>query len=95
MNPYVLLKPVITEKALQMAKLSNAYTFYVDPRADKREIKEAIEAGFDVKVLDLKTVSLPGINKRTGRRRIVKNVPGRKKAIAVLPEGQKIELFDL
>ncbi len=95
MNPYVLLKPVITEKALQMAKLNNAYTFYVDPRADKREIKEAIEAGFEVKVLDLKTVSLPGNNKRTGKRRIVKNVPGRKKAIAVLPEGQKIELFDL
>jgi len=95
MNPYVLLKPVITEKALHMAKTANAYTFYVDPRADKRAIKEAIEAGFGVKVLDLKTVALPGVVKRTGKRRIVVKGAGRKKAIAVLPEGQKIELFDL
>jgi large subunit ribosomal protein L23 len=95
MNPYVLIKPVITEKSLQMVKDSNAYTFYVDPRADKREIREAIEAGFEVNVIDLKTVSLPSGSKRTGRRRITKNVPVRKKAIAFLPAGQKIELFDL
>jgi len=95
MNPYVLLKPVITEKSLQMAKEENSFTFYVDPRADKRAIKEAIEAAFEVKVLDLKTISLPGGSKRTGRRRIVRHVPARKKAIAVLPAGQKIELFDL
>ncbi len=95
MNPYVLIKPVITEKSLQMAKESNAYTFYVDPRADKREIKEAIEVGFDVKVIDLKTISLPATSRKTGRRRLIKNVPGRKKAVAFLPEGQKIEIFDL
>lgn len=95
MNPYVLLKPVITEKSLQMAKEENAFTFYVDPRADKRAIKQAIEEGFQVKVLDLKTISLPASEKRTGRRRLVRRLPGRKKAIAVLPAGQKIELFDL
>lgn len=95
MNPYVLIKPVITEKSLQMVAQNNAYSFYVDPKADKKEIKEAIELAFEVKVLDLKTVSLPSASKRTGRRRIKKNVPGRKKAIAILPVGQKIELFDL
>lgn len=95
MNPYVLIKPVITEKSLQMVKENNAYTFYVDPTADKREIKEALEVGFGVKVKDLKTVSLPARNKRTGKRRLVKNAPARKKAVAILPEGQKIELFDL
>jgi len=95
MNPYVLIKPVITEKSLQMAKEENSFTFYVDPSADKRAIKQAIEAAFEVKVLDLKTISLPGEQKRTGRRRITRNVPARKKAIAVLPAGQKIELFDL
>lgn len=95
MNPYVLLKPVITEKALQMAKEANAYTFYVDPSADKRAIKQAIEVGFGVKVVDLKTVALPGLTKRTGKRRTAQKGTARKKAIAVLPEGQKIELFDL
>jgi large subunit ribosomal protein L23 len=95
MNPYVLLKPVITEKALAMAKEANAYTFYVDRGADKRAIKQAIEIGFGVKVIDLKTVALPGVTKRTGSRRIVQKTSPRKKAIAVLPAGQKIELFDL
>lgn len=95
MNPYVLVKPVITEKSLQMVAEHNGYTFYVDPTADKRAIKEAIEFGFNVKVMELKTVSLPAQNKRTGRRRLQKNAPARKKAIAILPEGQKIELFDL
>lgn len=95
MNPYVILSPVITEKALRMAKEENAFTFYVDPRADKREIKEAIEKGFNVTVKDLKTVKLPGKEKRTGSRRKPSLQPEKKKAIIVLPEGQKIELFDL
>ena len=95
MNPYVLLKPVITEKALQMAKTANAYTFAVDPKANKRDIKQAIEEGFGVKVIDIKTVSLPGGTKRTGKKRQSVALKTRKKAIVVLPAGQKIELFDL
>lgn len=95
MNPYVILAPVITEKSLRMAKEENAFTFYVDPRADKREIKEAIEKGFNVTVKDLKTVKLPSKEKRTGSRRKPTMLAEKKKAIIVLPEGQKIELFDL
>lgn len=95
MNSYVLAKPVITEKALAMAKNANAYTFAVSPKAGKREIKQAIEQTFGVTVIDLKTVTLPARRQRTGRRRIISAVPSRKKAIAVLPAGQKIALFDL
>ncbi len=94
-NPYVIIAPVITEKSLRMAKEENAFTFYVDSGADKPEIKKAIEAGFNVTVSDIKTVRVPGKIKRTGsKRRPVKQTP-RKKAIIVLPAGQKIELFDL
>lgn len=95
MNPYVILKPVITEKSLRMAKEENSFTFYVDPRADKRAIKEAIEAGYGVTVKDLKTVHLPGKTKRTGSKRRSQRQPDLKKAIVILPEGQKIPVFDL
>lgn len=95
MNPYVILSPVITEKSLRMAKEENSFTFYVDPRADKREIKEAIEAAYEVTVKDLKTVRVPGKTKRTGRKRMPTASNDRKKAIILLPEGQKIDLFDL
>jgi large subunit ribosomal protein L23 len=95
MNPYVILKPVITEKSLRMAKEENSFTFYVDPRADKRAIKEAIETGYSVTVQDLKTVHLPGKTKRTGSKRRSQRQPDLKKAIVILPKGQKIPVFDL
>lgn len=95
MNPYVIIKPVITEKSLRMAREENAYTFYVDPRADKREIRRAIEVAYGVEIVDLKTIRLPGKVKRTGKKRVSNQQPDRKKAIALLPQGQKIESFDL
>ncbi len=94
-NPYVVIAPVITEKSLLMAKEENAFTFYVDPSADKTEIKKAIEAGFGVHVSDIKTVKVPGKVKRTGSKRRPSTKADRKKAIIVLPPGEKIELFDL
>lgn len=95
MNPFVLIRPVITEKSLQMAKGSNAYTFLVDPQADKVAIRRAIEAAYKVDVVDLKTITLPGGSKRTGKKRLRVGVAPRKKAVALLPAGQKIEAFDL
>lgn len=95
MNPYVLLRPVMTEKSILMAKEGNAYTFFVDPKADKRQIRQAVEAAYGVKVLDLKTVMLPSQNKRTGKRRLRTTLPARKKAIVILPEGQKLEMFEV
>lgn len=95
MNPYAIIKPVITEKSLQMAKQENAFTFYVDPRADKREIKTAIEVAYEVDVKNIKTVRVPGKTKRTGSKRMPTRMPDRKKAIIFLPEGQKIDVFEL
>lgn len=95
MNPYAILKPVVTEKSLRMAREENAFTFYVDPRSDKREIREAIQVAYGVTVTDLKTVRLPGKSKRTGKRRLAQTAPDRKKAIVFLQAGQKIDVFDL
>lgn len=95
MNPYVIIRPVITEKSLAMAKNTNAYTFLVDPRADKITIRRAIEAAYNVTILDLKTITLPSGVKKTGKKRVRTVIPARKKAVALLPTGQKIEAFDL
>lgn len=95
MNPFVLIRPVISEKSLLMAKETNAYTFLVDPKADKITLRRAIEATYKVTVLDLKTITLPGQVKRTGKKRLKVAQPPRKKAVALLAKGQKIEAFDL
>lgn len=95
MNPFVLIRPVITEKSLQMVKQSNAYTFLVDPQADKTAIRAAIKAAYKVDILDLKTITLPGGSKRTGKKRVRVGMAPRKKAVAILPKEQKIAAFEL
>ena len=70
----------------------NKYTFIVDPRANKIEIRKAIEDIFDVKVEKVYTMTIKGKKKRMGRfegRR-----PNRKKAIVTLKPGHKIPLFE-
>ena len=86
----VIRKPVITEKATNAIDL-NQYTFEVDPRAAKPDIKAAIEAMFDVKVVGINTMNPPRrtrrVGKFSGKRSQVK------KAIVRLAEGEKIQLF--
>lgn len=85
----IILKPVVTEKSSLMEELGK-YTFEVDPRANKTEIKQAIEAIFDVKVEKVATQNRQGKTYRrrdgVGRR---KNV---KRAIVTLREGT-IEIY--
>ena len=87
----VIKKPVITEKSMGMLD-DNKYTFVVDPRANKTEIRQAIEKIFDVKVTKVATQNRAGKRKRrgwvTGKR------PDTKRAIVTLAEGDEIELFD-
>ena len=94
METYEVLKyPITTEKAYTLARLYNKYTFEVDPRANKIEVKKAVEEAFGVKVLDVRIINVPPKKGRYGRR-IVTKEPARKKAIVTLPEGQKIPLFE-
>lgn len=87
----VLKKPLITEKTSIIGEATNRYGFIVDLKANKNQIKNAVETLYDVKVLNVKTSILPGKLKRAGR--FVKKSTKTKKAYVQLAEGQKIEFF--
>jgi len=55
----ILIRPLITEKAIQLVENNNTLTFLVDLRANKRQIKEAIESTFGVKVVKVNTLITP------------------------------------
>ena len=86
----VIRKPVITEKATNAIEF-NQYTFEVDHRAAKPDIKSAVESMFNVKVIGINTMNPPRrtrrVGKFSGKRSQVK------KAIVRLAEGEKIQLF--
>lgn len=88
----VLKRPLITEKATLLKDTSNAVSFAVDPRANKKQIQEAVERLFKVKVQDVKTMNVSGKTKRRGRT--VGRKPGWKKAVVILSPGDKIEFFE-
>ena len=93
MNPSeILRRPLITEKATHMKGTANAVTFEVDRRAKKKQIQEAVEKLFKVKVTEVRTMNVSGKVKRRGRT--VGLRPGWKKAIVTLKEGDKIEFFE-
>lgn len=87
----VIRRPVISEKTYGLID-ENKYTFIVDPRANKTEIKQAIEAIFDVKVVSVNTMNRAGKRKRRGM--IVGKRPDLKRAIVTVAEGDEIELFE-
>ncbi|MEC7275635.1 MAG: 50S ribosomal protein L23 [Bdellovibrionota bacterium] len=87
----VLQKPLITEKTSIIGEATNRYGFIVDLKANKNQIKNAVETLYNVKVLNVKTSILPGKLKRAGR--FVKRTSKTKKAYVQLAEGQKIEFF--
>lgn len=88
----VIKKPLITEKATHLKGTSNAVLFAVDTRANKKEVREAVEKLFQVKVVDVRTMIVAGKVKRRGRT--VGLRPGWKKAVVTLKEGDKIEFFE-
>ncbi|MDD2509594.1 MAG: 50S ribosomal protein L23 [Syntrophomonas sp.] len=87
----IIIKPVVTEKSMNMLA-DNKYTFIVDKRANKTEIKNAIENIFEVRVESINTINVKGKPKRMGRFEGKK--PDRKKAVISLKPGQKIRLFE-
>ncbi|MEM8612810.1 MAG: 50S ribosomal protein L23 [Cyanobacteria bacterium P01_H01_bin.105] len=88
--PDIIRKPLITEKATLNLE-NNQYTFEVAPKATKPEIKAAIEALFDVKVIGISTMNPPRKKKRLGR--FVGYKPTYKRAVVTLIEGDTIPLF--
>jgi large subunit ribosomal protein L23 len=86
----VLVKPVVSEKSYALLD-ENKYKFIVDPRANKTQIKQAVEAVFSVKVTGVNTINRQGKRKRTrtgyGKRKDTK------RAIVTLAEGDRIDIF--
>lgn len=87
----IIIRPVVTEKSMNLLA-DNKYTFIVDKRANKTEVKNAIESIFDVKVESVRTMNVKGKPKRMGR--FEGRTPARKKAIVTLKSGQKIRIFE-
>lgn len=89
----VIIRPLVSEKATTMKDEANQVAFYVNPGANKVEIKKAVEKAFNVSVTNVRVVSKkPGLRKRQGR--VVGKVSGYKKAYVTLAEGAKIEFFE-
>ncbi len=87
----VLLRPMITEKSTIMADMGK-YSFRVAPKANKIEIKQAVQKTFGVTVEDVNITKLKGKVKRYGSR--LKKRPDIKKAVVTLKSGDKIQLIE-
>ncbi|OGO42422.1 MAG: 50S ribosomal protein L23 [Chloroflexi bacterium RBG_16_57_9] len=88
----VLKRPIVTEKSNARADAYNQYTFEIDTRANKVQVKEAVEKAFNVTVLAVNIMRMPGKTRRAGRRTV--RTPVWKKAVVKLAPGQRIEFFE-
>ncbi|MCX7670793.1 MAG: 50S ribosomal protein L23 [Anaerolineae bacterium] len=88
----VLKRPIVTEKTGAQAE-ARQYTFEVDPRANKIQVKDAVETAFNVTVTDVRMVHIPAKHGRYGRATVVKK-PAIKKAVVTLAPGNSIQLFE-
>ena len=92
----IIFKPIITERSAMLKEMDNKFVFEVDVRANKREIKTAVEKLFKVTVKDVRTSVMRGKTKTTFMKggRFTGKRPDRKKAIVTLAKGENIDIFD-
>ena len=95
MTRQIILKPIITEKAEMLSEKRNQYCFKVDKKANKLEIRKAVEKLYNVTVKDVNTMIVPGKERsrftKTGVQRGTK--ASYKKAIVTLTAGETIDFF--
>jgi large subunit ribosomal protein L23 len=91
-NHEIIKRPLITEKTSIQKELFNKLTFEVDRRANRVEIKQAIESIFNVRVASVKTMQVAGKTKQRGR--ITGKRRDWKKAIVTLMPGERIDFFE-
>jgi large subunit ribosomal protein L23 len=91
----VLIKPILSEKANKQAEKANRYSFVVDKKANKLEIKKAVEAFYGVQVAEVNTMIMPSKLKAkyTKAGFIVGRKPSRKKAVVTVAEGESIDIY--
>ena len=92
-NWEIIKAPIITEKSNDQIEKQNKYTFKVSLDANKVEIKQAVEAIFNVKVVDVNTIRVLPKRRRVGKYEGYRSAY--KKAICTLAEVQKINEFDI
>lgn len=92
----ILVKPIITEKATNDSELYNRYAFVVDKRANKLEIKDAVESAYGVTISSVKTLNYPvKRNTKYTKKGLVTGMKGAyKKAIVQLAEGESIDFYN-
>ena len=91
-NAYdVILAPVVSEKTYDLIERINTFTFEVDPRSNKEEIRDAVQTIFDVKVVRVNTMNRQGKRTRFGYRWGKRK--NTKRALVTLAEGNSIDLF--
>lgn len=89
----VLIKPLISEKATWAKEVANQVVFYVNPKANKIQVKQAVEKAFDVTVQNVNIVRRRPL-KRSRWGRPLGRISGSKKAYVTLEPGSKIEFFE-
>jgi large subunit ribosomal protein L23 len=87
----VIIRPVVSEKSYAGIE-QNTYTFLVDKRANKTEIKEAVQTIWNVRVTSVNTLNRPGKTKRRGWTK--GTTASQKRAIVTLADGDSIEIFE-
>ncbi len=89
----IVLKPLITEKNVANNSKLNEYVFKVNYRATKGSIAQQVHELFDVKVTSVRTLILPGKQKRVGKTKQYTKSASWKKAVVRLAPDNKIDLF--
>ena len=87
----IIKRPLITEKSMQLVEQQNKYTFEVDKRANKIQVRKAIEELFDVTVTKVNIINTTPKKKRVGQHSGYKNELT--KAVVTLAKDDKIEIF--
>ena len=87
----VIRRPIISEKSTALAEIGGKYAFEVSMKANKQEIRAAVQNLFNVQVRDVRTMVMHGKAKRVGSFETKK--ANWKKALVTLAEGQKIDFF--
>lgn len=92
MNEYtIIIRPLVTEQGMHFANVKNAYSFQVHKKANKVQIRSAVERLYNVKVTDVRTANVKGKPRRRGRN--FGQTADWKKAVVVLHPDNHIDLF--
>jgi len=92
-NYQVILEPVVTERSMAASERQQTYTFRVDPRATKGQVRHAVEELFGVTVLEVRTMTTHSKRRRVrGRGRLTSSHVGKKAVVRVAAE-DRIDIF--